>query len=214
MKLKLILIAVVAFGSMAHAQGFASHLSIGAGFEGIFPGTTVTRSLLQTNSQPNLQTTTNSVGVIADARYDFGRHSAFDIAVTLNRDTEYFYYGQSFNTGRIQTNNGEIIGTYIARLPSNERLKPFLLFGGGIVRFSPNNNFQNTGTPSSQSKAAFAFGFGNDVKLNDRWALRLQYRGLVRSEPDFNLLSNPNNKFGTGLKTLISEPTAEIIYHF
>ncbi len=214
MKLKLILIAVLAFGSLAHAQGIASHLSIGVGFEGILPATTVTKALLETNSQPNVQTTTQSAGIVADGRYDFGRHSAFDVAVTINRNTELFYYGYAFNTGRIQTNNGEIIGSYIVLLPSKERVKPYFLVGGGVVHFSPNNNFQNTGTPGAQSKMAFAYGFGTDLKLTDRWAVRLQYRGLVRGEPDFNLLTNPNNPFGTGLKTHVPEPSIQIVYHF
>jgi opacity protein-like surface antigen len=214
LKLKLIFIAVLAFGSMAHAQGVLSHMSVGAGFEGIFPAATFTKTLAETNQPSNTQTTTDSVGIVADVRYDFGRHSAVDLALTLNRDTELFYNGLFLNTGRIQTNNGEIIGSYIVRLPSRERVKPYLLAGGGMVRFSPNNNFQNTGTPSAEMKIAFAYGFGSDFKLSDHWGMRLQYRGLVRADPDFKLLSNANNAFGTGLKTHVPEPSVQLVYHF
>jgi len=108
---------------MAHAQGFVSHLSVGAGFEGIFPASTFTKSTAETNTYPNTQTTTDSVGALADVRYDFGRHSAFDLALTVNRSTELFYYAYSQNVSRIQSNNGEMIGSYIIRLPSNEHLK-------------------------------------------------------------------------------------------
>jgi opacity protein-like surface antigen len=200
LKLKLILIALLAFGSMAHAQGFVSHLSVGAGFEGIFPASTFTKSTAETNTYPNTQTTTDSVGALADVRYDFGRHS--------------FYYAYSQNVSRIQSNNGEMIGSYIIRLPSNEHLKPYFLLGGGLVRFSPNNNSYNTGIPSTDTKIAFAYGFGSDFKISDHWGLRLQYRGLLRADPDFKLLGNVNNPFGTGVKAHVPEPSVQIVYHF
>jgi len=213
LKLKLILIAVLAFGSMAHAQGVLSHLSVGAGFEGIFPAATFTKSLVNTSQLPNTQATTNSVGAVGDVRYEFGRHSAIDLAVTVNRASEIFFYGQSQYPTRYQSDNGEIIGTYIIRLPSKERLSPYFLAGGGVVRFSPNNSYSGA-TPSTDTKSAFAYGFGSDFKLSDHWALRLQYRGLLRSEPDFKLISTTNNQFGTGLKTHIPEPSLQIVYHF
>jgi opacity protein-like surface antigen len=214
LKLKLILIALLAFGSMAHAQGFVSHLSVGAGFEGIFPASTFTKSTAETNTYPNTQTTTDSVGALADVRYDFGRHSAFDLALTVNRSTELFYYAYSQNVSRIQSNNGEMIGSYIIRLPSNEHLKPYFLLGGGLVRFSPNNNSYNTGIPSTDTKIAFAYGFGSDFKISDHWGLRLQYRGLLRADPDFKLLGNVNNPVGTGVKAHVPEPSVQIVYHF
>jgi opacity protein-like surface antigen len=214
LKLKLILIAVLAFGSMAHAQGFASHLSVGAGFEGIFPASTFTKSLAETNQNPNTQATTNSVGAVVDVRYDFGHHSAVDLALTLNRSTELFYWASQSNVSRIQSNNGEMIGSYIFRLPSKEFVKPYFLLGGGMVRFSPNNNSYNTGVPSTDTKIAFAYGFGSDFKVSDHWGLRLQYRGLLRGDPDFKLLNNVSNSFGTGVKAHVPEPSIQIVYHF
>jgi opacity protein-like surface antigen len=217
LKLKFLLITVLAFGGMAHAQGFASNLSIGAGFEGIFPAATFTKSTAEINGAANTQATTNSVGIVADARYDFGHHSALDFSFSLNRNSELFLQSASgnFNSSfleRVQTNNAELIGTYIFRLPSNEKVKPYALLGGGIVRFSPNNNFNTTLSPSTQSKPAFAYGFGTDFKVSERWAIRLQYRGLIRSDPDFKLISS--GPFGTGLKTHVPEPSIELVYHF
>ncbi len=197
---------------MAHAQGFASNLSIGAGFEGIFPAATVNKPTSTASGFPNTQWTTNSVGAVADARYDFGHHSALDLAVTVNRNTEVFFAGATQATTRVQTNNAEIIGTYIFRLPSNETVKPYFLLGGGLVRFSPNSNFTSS-TPSTESKAAFAYGFGTDFKVSSHWAVRLQYRGLVRGDPDFKLVS-ATSPFGTGLKTHVPEPSIMIVYHF
>jgi opacity protein-like surface antigen len=211
LKLKLILITVLALGSLAHAQGFVSNLSIGAGFQGIFPAATSSKGSSNLSGFPNTQSTTNSIGIVADARYDFGRHSALDASVTVNRNTEVFFNGETQNTDRVQTNNLEIIGSYVFRLPSNERIKPYALFGGGMVRFMPNNDYSTGLTPSTDMKAAFAYGLGSDVKVNDRIAIRVQYRGLLRSEPDFKLSSAP---FGTALRTHVPEPSVMVVYHF
>jgi len=212
LKLKLLLITVLAFGSMAQAQGFISHFSVGAGLEGIFPGATYTKSVAETSGSTSASTqdTTQSVGVVVDARYEFGHHSALDFSFTLNRNSE-IYEDPTQALSHVQTNNGELIGSYIVRLPSNEKLKPYVLIGGGMVRFSPNNNFTvDNGTPSVETKPAFAYGFGTDFKLSERWAIRAQYRGLVRSDPDFKL----TGIFGTGLKTNVAEPSLAIVYHF
>jgi opacity protein-like surface antigen len=151
------------------------------------------------------------VGALGSARFDFGRHSAFDIAVTVNRDSELFYYGEFGSFTRVQTNNAEIIGSYVFRLPSRPHVKPYAMLGGGVVRFSPNSAFTTAGVPQVQTKPTFAYGFGVDFPFNEHWALRLQYRGLVRSEPDFGLAAEP---FGTGLKMHVAEPSIQVVYHF
>jgi len=159
LKLKLILVTVLAFGSMAHAQGFTSNISVGLGFQGIFPAATFTRAVTDANfTAGGTQSTTNSAGIVADARYDFGRHSAFGLALTVNRNTEVFYNNDGQGIARVKTNNGELIGTYIFRLPVNERVKPYAMFGGGMVRFSPvSGGFTATGTPQADMKPAYAY---------------------------------------------------------
>lgn len=219
MKLKLILITVLAFGSMAHAQGILSNLSIGLGFEGIFPASTFTRTLTEANfSAGGTQSTTTSVGAVVDGRYDFGRHSAVGLALTLNRNSELFYNNFGQGLARVKTNNGELIGTYIFRLPANERVKPYAMFGGGLVRFSPiDGGFTTGGTPQADTKPAFAYGFGTDLKVSDHWAVRLQYRGLLRSAPGFKLPANSgdsSSNFGSALRTHVPEPSIQAVYHF
>lgn len=216
MKLKLILITVLAFGSIAYAQGFKSNLSIGAGFEGIFPAATFTKSAAESDQfNANTQDTTNSVGAVGDVRYDFGHHSALGVSVTVNRSSELFYNGNNGGApDRVQSNNVEFIGTYIFRLPSNEHVKPYAMFGGGVVHFSPNQDYTTGLTPSTDTKPAFAYGFGADFLLSSHWGLRLQYRGLLRGDPDFKLLANTSSPFGTGLKTHVVEPSIQLVYHF
>jgi opacity protein-like surface antigen len=203
-----------AFASMAYAQGPLSNLSIGVGLQGVFPAATFDKTPYNEGSYPTTQSSTKSVGYVGDARYNFGRHSALDASFTWNRNTEYFAntYGTVYH---VQTNNGEIIGAYVVRLPGTERLKPFMLAGGGLVRFSPNNDYNTAGKPSASSKAAFAYGFGTDVRLSDSWGIRLQYRGLVRTSPDFKLSStNVEDTFGSGLKAHVPEPSIQVVYHF
>ncbi len=215
MKLKLILVTVLAFGSMAHAQGILSNLSVGLGFEGIFPAATFNKTgLTNGTNNPTTQSSTNSVGAIADVRYDFGRHSAVGLALTLNRNSEVFFNAYQ-NATRVQTNNAEMIGTYIFRLPSNERVKPYAMFGGGMVRFAPNNNYTTGGTPATAMKAAFAYGVGTDLTMTAHWSVRLQYRGLLRADPDFKLSSSSStDTFGTGMRSHVAEPSIQVVYHF
>jgi opacity protein-like surface antigen len=211
LKFKLILVTVLAFGCMAHAQGILSNLSVDAGLQGIFPASTFDKSAAEFSAtSATTQATTNSVGAVFGARYDFGRHSAFDAAVTINRNSELFENANQF-LARVQTNNTEFIGTYIFRLPSNAHIKPFSLVGGGMVHFSPNNDYspQNS-IPSSETKPAFAYGFGSDFPVSDHFSIRVQYRGLIRGEPDFKL----SGVFGTGLKTHVAEPSIQVVYHF
>jgi opacity protein-like surface antigen len=213
-KLILMVVVVVALAGMAQAQGALSNVSVGVGLQGVFAGGTFDKTVYNQGSYPTTQSTTNSVGAVADARYDFGRHSAVGVAFSLNRNTEYFAnsYGTVYH---VQTNNGELIGTYIFRLPVNERVKPYAAFGGGVVRFDPNND-NNTGTvPSSSTKMAFAYGFGTDLKMTDHWGIRLAYRGLVRVSPNFKVnTSDPTETFGTNLKTHVAEPSIQLVYHF
>jgi opacity protein-like surface antigen len=218
LKFKLILVTILAFGSMAHAQGFVSNLSIGLGFQGVFPSATFTRGAAEVSStNATTQDTTKSVGATADARYDFGRHSALGFAFTINRASEVFESSVQ-NFSRVKSNDSEFIGTYIFRLPSNPHVKPYAMFGGGLVRFSPvTNEFTTGGTPQTESKPAFAFGFGSDFRISDHFGLRLQYRGLLRGDPDFKLPVDPSTglkPFGTGPKTMVSEPSIQVVYHF
>jgi opacity protein-like surface antigen len=213
----LVLITVVAFGGLAQAQGKLSHLSLAAGFEGIFPGSTFTKDQAEAFNTAKTQSTTNSVGAVGDLRVDFGHHSAFDIAVTVNRNSELFFNSVQSNVfggilTRVQTNNAEVIASYIFRFPARPHVRPYALIGGGAVRFSPNNAFTTSNVPVTQTKPAFAYGFGCDVPFGDHLGLRLQYRGLIRSEPDFGLLTT--EPFGTGLKTHVPEPSVQVLYHF
>jgi opacity protein-like surface antigen len=217
LKRLLIFVTVLVLGGLAQAQGFSSHVSLAAGIQGVFPGSTFTREKAELSNGLNAasQSTTNAVGGVGSFRFDFGDHSAFDFSVTANRSsevTENISGGAGQFPTRVQSNNLEFIGSYIFRLPSTERFKPYFLVGGGMVHFRPlENGYTTAGVPKSETKATFAYGFGADFYFNESWGMRLQYRGLVRGQPDFGLSSEP---FGTGLKTHVPEPSVHVFYHF
>ena len=73
-------------------------------------------------------------------------------------------------------------------LPSRNhaRLNPYLLVGGGALRFAPTNNQVNTfSRAQGQTKGAFVYGAGVNYALYKELSLRAEYRGLVYSTPDF-----------------------------
>jgi opacity protein-like surface antigen len=216
LKRTLILVSILALGGLAQAQGFLSHLSVAAGGEGIIPASTSTRDTNGLNV--TTQTTKKSLGGIGSARLEFGSHSAFDFSVTANRSSESnskIVSGVPALPDYVKSNNLEFIGSYIFRLPSTEKFKPYFLIGGGMVHFNPiQNGYSLSEVPKAQTKAAFAYGFGADMNFNDSWGMRLQYRGLVRGEPDFGLLNSTVSPFGTGVKTHVIEPSIQVVYHF
>jgi opacity protein-like surface antigen len=212
----LILVTILALGGLAQAQGFLSRLSLAAGGEGIVPASTSIKDANGLNS--TTQTTKKSLGAIVSARIGFGNHSAFDFSVTANRSSETsskIVSGVPSLPDYVKSNNLEFIGSYVFRLPSTDRFHPYFLVGGGMVRFSPiDNGFTTSVVPQTQTKGAFAYGFGADVDFNDSWSLRLQYRGLVRGDPDFGLQTSTIAPFGTGSKTHVVEPSIQVVYHF
>jgi opacity protein-like surface antigen len=94
-----------------------------------------------------------------------------------------------------------------------KRFKPFLLVGGGVLVFNPDNTLI-AGSPQSlegvrQTRPAVLYGGGVDYHLISMFALRLQYRGLFYSPPDFQLPG-----LFTGGRGHFAEPTVGIVARF
>lgn len=73
-------------------------------------------------------------------------------------------------------------------LPSHHhsRLNPYVLVGGGALRFSPTDNqFNNLSNAQSQTRGAFVYGAGVNYGIYKGLSLRAEYRGLVYHTPDF-----------------------------
>jgi opacity protein-like surface antigen len=114
---------------------------------------------------------------------------------------------------RAQTSVTEFTGAYVLSPFHFENIEPFLLAGGGALRFYPSNQYIN-GNPSpfgaaQQTSMAFLYGGGLDYRVWKRLGLRLQYRGLIYKEPNFHV-----TQFVTGVKGHMAEPSIGIVFNF
>ncbi len=149
-----------------------------------------------------------------------------------------FNYGRTKNSQIYQTNfdyhvltsTTEYSGAYRYTLFEKGRLAPFLMVGAGALKFNPTStwlvlpDFVN-GVPNrvqinlnarKQTALAYLYGGGVDYRLPWRFALRLQYRGLIYKAPDFdvNALSGSAVNFATGRKAHMAEPSIGLVFRF
>lgn len=200
----LTLVATIGFlvlPSISPAQTNRFDVSVGA--NGIFAK--------QSSGNGTTLTPTNSVGILATARYRLSaKHS---LALNYGRASDSQIYSTPPFSYRIQTHVTEYTGAYMFSPVETERFEPFLLAGGGALVFSPYNTFidgyQVPVAAVKQTEIAFLYGAGLDYKIFSFLRLRLQYRGLVYKAPD---LSFPG--FLTEAKGHLAEPSAGIVIRF
>ncbi len=149
-----------------------------------------------------------------------------------------FNYGRAINSQIFQSafdyhvvsHITEYSGAYMFSPFQKGRFEPFVLAGGGVLRFNPQstwvdlapvngipNNVQVNLGAAKQTVPALLYGVGVDYKLPYiRWfALRLQYRGFFYSNPDFNVTSASSTiSFFTGTKGHMAEPSLGLVYRF
>jgi opacity protein-like surface antigen len=149
-----------------------------------------------------------------------------------------FNYGRAKNSQVYQTNfdyhvvtsTTEYSGAYVYNLFEKGKFKPFVLVGIGALRFSPQstwlvlpdfvvgvpNRVQINLNAAKQTNLAYLYGGGLDYRLPWRFALRLQYRGLLYNAPDFKV--NPTSgsavNFSTGSKGHMAEPSIGLVFRF
>jgi len=160
------------------------------------------------------QTPTSGRGFLATLRLNMGaKHS---IKVNYARSYTAEKYVTPTLDYRFQTNVTEFSGAYVFSPFETERFKPFLLGGAGAVVFNPYYEYIDFIPVSMmgvrQTQVGFLYGGGVDYRLprvGSRFALRLQYRGLLFSAPNFKL----QNLF-TGAKGHMAEPSIGIVFKF
>jgi opacity protein-like surface antigen len=158
------------------------------------------------------QHTTDSGGLLASYRYHFNRWFAADGSYGYTRGT-YQNFMPAGSLG-VQSNVHQITGALVATLPQKLLLfRPYALAGAGVLNFDPTGNNFFPGSPltgaSSQNKGAFLYGAGTDIDLNDHFAIRLEYRGLVYDRPDFGFAS-----LNSGRTTHTAQPSAGFVFRF
>lgn len=139
------------------------------------------------NNNGVIQHTTDSGGLLVSYRNRFSRLFGADLSYGYTRSTQQnLTSAGAFN---VQSNIHQATAALVAHTPGRVfGFRPFALAGAGALTFSPTNNFGGIVIGADQqSKAAFVYGGGADYDINDRLALRLEYRGLVYKRPDFGL---------------------------
>lgn len=201
-KSRIVVVCFMFLSSLMFAQENRSDISVSA--FGSFPRQTTGNSIQQ---DP-----TNSGGFLLSYSYAFRPHSALELNYSFTRDTQYYTLIGTI-TGPVasqQANVHELSAAYVLDAGRSRKLDPFVLGGIGALIFNPVTNSTNpTFGSTTQTKAAFVYGFGLDYHLAHSLGLRLQYRGLIYKAPDFGL-----SEISTGSWGHSAEPSIGITYRF
>ena len=161
------------------------------------------------NNNGVTQHTTDSGGLLVSYRNRFSSFFGADLSYGYTRNTQ-----QSLTSAgalNIQSNIHQATAALVAHTPGRVLgFRPFALAGVGALTFSPTSNIGGI-VPGSdtQAKATFVYGGGADYDINDRFALRLEYRGLVYQRPDFGVA--PLN---SDVITHTAQPSAGFVFRF
>jgi len=161
------------------------------------------------NNNQVTQHTTDSGGLLVSYRNRFSRLFGADLSYGYTRNTQQnLTSAGAFN---VQSNIHQTTAALLAHTPGRVLgFRPFALAGVGALTFSPTSNLGGI-VPGSdtQAKATFVYGGGADYDINDHFALRLEYRGLVYKRPDFGF--TPLNSDATAHT---AQPSAGFVVRF
>ena len=129
---------------------------------------------------------TESGGVLGTYRYHVNRWISVEGAYGYSVNTQK--YSLASSAFRIQSGIHDFTGSLVLNLPSHRhsRINPYLLAGGGALRFAPSNDQFNTlSGAQGQTRGAFVYGGGINYGIYKGLSQSAEYRGLVYSTPDF-----------------------------
>jgi len=176
--------AVLTAGPAFAQEVFKSEVS--AQFFGSFVSSTWNRGVQQG--------ATDSGGALGNYRFFFNDFNGveFNYGYTLDTQKYLLYPGLI----REKADVSEATASYVARYPGH-RVTPFALLGAGALVYRPQNSVVTV-----EARPTFVYGAGIDVGFSQRVFMRVQYRGLVYSTPDFN-----NFYWGPERASHIAEPS-------
>ena len=154
--------------------------------------------------------TTESGGVLGTYRYHLSRWISVEGAYGYSVNTQK--YSLTSSAFRIQSGIHDFTGSLVLNLPSHRhsRVNPYLLAGGGALRFAPTNDQFNTlSGAQGQTRGAFVYGAGINYGIYKGLSLRAEYRGLVYSTPDFGF-----GGLATNSVTHTAVPTVGLSFRF
>ena len=146
---------------------------------------------------------TYSGGVMAGYRFNLNRWLA------VEGDYDYFRNSQKFlstsGTAYLGTNVHAVTGNGVVRLPTLQKIRPFVLAGGGAMIFDPHDSVGI----DRQTRGAFVYGGGGDYPVVRHVAIRAQYRGFIYKVPDFGINQLKLHKY-----THAAVPSAGLVVTF
>jgi outer membrane immunogenic protein len=198
-----LVVTVLGFASLAHAQGLPFEVRLGVA--GVFPNTSASSDGTRTLKP------TSSLDILGGVRWRFhGRHS---LELTIAHTTNSQIYTVPPDRFRIASTVTEYSGAYVFSPLTVGRFEPFLLGGAGGLRFSPEstsiNGFAASFGAASQTSLAFVYGGGTNYRVWRIFGLRLEYRGLIYKSPDFSI-----NRLFTGARGHMALPSAALVVKF
>lgn len=145
--------------------------------------------------------TSNVAGVQLGYRYHASDDNAVEVRLAMASPTQL--YGLSTI---VKSRDIEFSLDYVFTVPTDGKIRPFFLGGGGFIHYSPTGS-GNTPGATTQKRLALNYGGGLDFNLSPHWGLRLEYRGLIYRLPDFGLI-------GISKWNHMPEPDIGVVWHF
>jgi opacity protein-like surface antigen len=199
------ILAVLCFSaSFAAAQEYPVDVSVGA-------GPAISKS---TSGNQTTQTVTKSFIGLGTIRLNLSKRNSVEFSYGRIRNTQEYFAAPTY-LYRVQDTLTEYTGAYVFRPMKWHNFHPFLLAGGGVLRFYPDYNgttINNILTPfpaQTQTRPTFLYGGGFDYRITKRWGFRMQYRGFLYQVPDFRV----SNLF-TGATGNLSAPSVGVVFRF
>jgi hypothetical protein len=215
---KIMMLAALLF-SAAGALAQDGRFDVSVNFAGAFQNSATGNGITQS--------ATNGTNIFASFRVKFKEKHSFVFNYGAGRDSQIFQSFQDFHVG---THISEISGTYMFTPYKKGNFEIFGLAGIGVLKFAPQNTYvilaPVNGEPNNvpvnvfaqtQSQLAFLYGVGTDYTLPwfPHFALRLQYRGFLYSNPDFKVTNTSNAiSFYTGTRGHMAEPSLGLVFRF
>src|SRR5262245_16094098 len=155
------------------------------------------------------QHTTDSGGLLVSYRNRFSRLFGADLSYGYTRNTQLDL--TPAGASRVQSNVHEATAALLVHTPGRVLgLRPLALAGVGALTCSPMNDCREIALGAdAKAKRAIVYGGRDDYDINDHFAMRLEYRGLVYKRPDFGL--TPLNSDAT---THTAQPSAGFVFRF
>ena len=173
------------------------------------------------------QSATEGGEIFGTLRIKFNKVHALAFNYGRAKDSQIYQTGSDFH---VLTQISEFSGAYVLSPFEKGGFAPFFLGGIGALVFNPQstwaffpdvnglpNRVQTNVGARRQTEVGILYGLGLDYTLPrvPRFALRLQYRGLIYRVPDFDV--NPARSsvsFFTGVRSHMAEPSVGLVFRF